>query len=469
MLHVVDYTIIAEWFPRLLGIIYFFAFGSIALQIQGLIGERGILPVGAFLNHIRATYPKNWYLVVPTVFWFNSSNLALRAVSVGGALLSLCLLAGLFPPLMLLLLFILYLSIVSAGQEFLSFGWEGFLLEITANAFLISLTTVPNVMAWISLNFLLFRFHIQAGAVKLQSRDPNWVNQSAIAYHYLSQPLPNAVAWFMHKLPLRFHQISCGIMFFCELVVPFGIFFGETIRLITFVGLFGLQFFIWATGNLSFLNHLTVIFCTILLNNSALEAIGMTAPIAQSAPQWLDISITVVASALLALQVVRFIHHFLPNQIFAKILRPFDSFHLVNRYGLFAVMTTKRYEIIIEGSDDGKEWKEYTFIYKPSELNHKPGRVSPYQPRLDWQAWFLPFSKFGSERWFTSFMGHLLQGTPDVVALLKSNPFSNKPPVYVRAQVYDYVFSTKEERAKTGNWWNRTFVGSYSPPITLKH
>ncbi len=468
MFQVESYTIIAEWFPRLLGLIYLFAFGALALQIEGLIGERGILPLGAFLNHLKSHYNSKAYWLAPMVFWWNSSNLALRAVTMLGVACSLLLLLGIIPPLMLLILYILYLSITSAGQEFLRFGWEGFLLEITVNAFLLSLTVVPNVMVWVSINFLLFRFHIQAGAVKLQSRDKTWRDNSAIWYHYLTQPLPNATAWYMQKLPQWFHKASCIIMFVCELGIPFGIFFGETVRLFTFVGLIGLQFFIWATGNLSFLNHLTAIFCTLLLNNSVLEAIGLTPPIYSATPFWLDTTLTIAASLLLALQIVRFYHHFFPNTLFAKILSPFDPFHIVNRYGLFAVMTTKRFEIVIEGSDDGKEWKEYLFYYKPSELDRRPRRVSPYQPRLDWQAWFLPFSKFGAERWFPSFLGHLLQGTPDVVQLLRVNPFPDKPPKFVRAQAYDYVFTTYEEKAQTGCWWKRTFAGSYSPPISLK-
>lgn len=468
MLHVESYTIIAEWFPRLLGIIYFFAFGALTLQIRGLIGENGILPLKNFLNNIKTNYPKQAYWMVPTVFWLDSSNRALLAVTILGTVLSVCLLAGIVPPLMLLLLYILYLSITSAGQEFLGFGWEGFLLEITINAFLLSLTTVPNAMVWVSINFLLFRFHIQAGAVKLQSRDPHWRNSSAIAYHYLTQPLPNTVAWYIQKMPEWFHRLSCLIMFACELGVPFGIFFDENIRLITFVALFGLQFFIWATGNLSFLNHLTAIFCLLLLNNTALETIGFTAPAVTTTPLSLDIFLTLCAAGLLALQIIRFAHHFFPTQQFAKLLHPFDPFHIANRYGLFAVMTVKRYEIIIEGSLDGTEWKEYLFRYKPSELTRRPRRISPYQPRLDWQAWFLPFSKFGSERWFTSFLGHLLKGTPDVVDLLRYNPFPVTPPKFVRAKAYDYVFSTAEEKKQTGRWWQRTYAGDYCPSISLK-
>lgn len=467
MFNVEDYTFIAEWFPRMLGAIYFFTFVAFAIQIRGLLGENGILPVAPFLNYIKRRYPNSMY-VVPTIFWWNSSNRALVAVCLIGTGLSIALLMGIAPPLMLILLYILYLSIVSAGQEFLGFGWEGFLLEITINACLLSLTVIPNIFVWLSLNFLLFRFHVQAGAVKLQSHDPNWRNLTAIAYHYQTQPLPNTIAWYFYRLPLWFHKICAGMMFFIELVVPFGIFFGEDVRLLAFMGLFGLQFFIWFTGNLSFLNHLTALFCFILINNQTFELLGAVPPALQVTPFWLEAALSICGAILLALQVARFYHHFLPIAFFAKIFRYIDPFHLINRYGIFAVMTTRRIEIIIEGSEDGVEWKEYTFWFKPSEVNKRPMRVSPYQPRLDWQVWFLPFSRFESERWFHEFLLHLLKGTKDVTGLLNENPFPNEPPKYVRALAYDYVFTTAAEKRGSGDWWVRTYVGPYSPTLSLK-
>ena len=273
MFTVEHYTIIAEWFPRLLGLIYFFAFGAFIFQIRGLIGSNGILPVAEYLSLLGTYYPKQKYKIAPSLFWLNSGNAALMTITIAGTLLSLMLVFGFLPPLMLFLLYFLYLSIVSTGQTFLSFGWEGYLLEITVNAFFLSLVSVPNIMVWLSINFLLFRFHFQAGTVKLQSRDASWANYTALTYHYLTQPLPNTVAWYMDKLPLWFQKFSCGFVFFTELIVPFGIFYSENVRLITFVLLLGLQFFIWVSGNYSFLNHLTAVFCTLLLNDSILTSL----------------------------------------------------------------------------------------------------------------------------------------------------------------------------------------------------
>jgi len=461
-----SYQFIISLFPRLLGLTFFFAIGAFLFQIRGLIGEEGILPAQAFLSYVTMRFGKKRFYYFPTVFWWSASDRALVGVIAAGTIVSVLLVLGICPPLMLALLFICHLSIVKVGQDFLGFGWEMFLLEITFNTFF--LTLAPNPFIWMSLNILLFRFHLQAGAVKLQSADASWRDLTALTYHYQTQPLPNTIAWYMHRLPLWFHKLSCLLMFVIELVVPFAIFGNETIRLAVFACFFGLQFFIWFTGNLSYLNHLTAIFSMILISDTFLKPLFGEAPPLPAPSLALNIVVSIVGITLLTLQVIQLYDHFFPNRIFYRILNWFSPFHIVNRYGIFAVMTTKRYEIVVEGSDDGVDWKEYTFRYKPSELDRRPRRVSPYQPRLDWQAWFLPFSGYDMEPWFQNFLFRLLQGSPNVVKLLRDNPFPKAPPQFIRAVAYDYVFSDYKTRRETGKWWERQFVGRYSPELTLR-
>jgi hypothetical protein len=463
------YSTINALFPRLLGIIYFFAIGAFIFQIKGLIGKNGILPISDFLRLIRTYYGNKCYLRIPSLFWLNSSDQALMGIIVVGTLLSICLILGFYPSLMLFLLYFLYLSIVSTGQDFLGFGWEGFLLEVTAHAFLLSLTPIPNLMAWISTNFLLFRFHFQAGAVKLQSQDKSWKERTALAYHYQTQPLPNTIAWFFHKLPLSFHKASALLMFIIELIVPVGIFLTHEIRATVFIAFTGLQLMIWLTGNFSYLNHLTAVFCTILLSNSFLAGMIHFSHSNHEISLTVTIIISILSTTLFILQIIRFWHHFSPTPFFGKILNQLAPFHLANRYGIFAVMTTERYEVVIEGSEDNQTWKEYTFQYKPSEITRRPHRISPYQPRIDWQAWFLPFTDFYTEKWFQNFLYHLLKGTPEVIQLLRDNPFPDNPPKYIRTLFYEYEFSTFEELKKKGWWWRRQLIGHYSPVMTLKN
>lgn len=464
-----DYLIASKVFLQLLGVIYFCAFGAFIFQIRGLIGENGILPVKNFLAFVKERTGKNRFYLVPSVFWIDCRDRSLVGVIVAGMILSLLLMFNVYPPVVIFLLYILYLSIVSVGQDFLGFGWEMFLLEITINAFFLSLTIVPNMMIWISLNLLLFRFHFQGGAVKLMSRDPNWWNLTALAYHYQTQPLPNTQAWYAHKLPLWFQKFSTAFMFIIELIVPFGIFVdNHEIRFLVFIFLVGLQAGIWFTGNFSYLNHLTVVLSVILVNDGLWGAF-FDRPAATQAPLLLNWGLYLMGGLLISLQLINLWNHLIKwNPIFAKIFNFLQPFHVINRYGIFAVMTTQRIEIVIEGSDDGESWKEYLFFYKPSEVDRRPRRISPYQPRIDWQIWFLPFSNYTSESWFQNFLYHLLVGTPEVLNLIRFNPFPHSPPKYVRALAYEYVYSDRESKKNLGHWWKRTFVSQYSPMMSLK-
>ena len=148
-------------------------------------------------------------------------------------------------------------------------------------------------------------------------------------------------------------------------------------------------------------------------------------------------------------------------------LSPMRSF---NNYGLFAVMTNPRMEIIVEGSNDGQTWLPYEFKYKPGDVMRRPGFVAPHQPRLDWQMWFAALGTYRdpSNRWFLYFCVRLLEGSPPVLGLMEKNPFPAKPPQYMRARLYEYHFTTLEARRKTGAWWRRDLKGEYLPTISLK-
>lgn len=463
-----SYSIAIHLFIRLLGGLYVIVYIPFLFQMRGLYGEDGIRPIASYLNIMRDRLGKWSYYYLPTVFWLNASDAMLLGLVWSGIILGALLALGVCPPLILLLLYIVHLSLSSAGQDFMSFGWESFLMEITFAAMIMTATTPFNVYGWVSLNFLLLRFHLQAGASKFLSRDKNWRNLTAIAYHYLTQPLPNTVAWYFHKFPLWVHKISTLLMHYIELVVPFFIFAPPLVRLVVFVHLFGLQFVIWLTGNLSYLNHLTVLLCLLLINNVYLAPLMGPFPTGEPSSFAWETLVSVVGVCFLALQIINMLTTVLPLKQFYMILSRVSPFHLSVPHGIFAVMTTKRYEIIIEGSDDGENWKEYGYYFKPGDLAWRPRRISPYQPRIDWQTWFLPFGRFATEWWFQQFLIKLLQGSKVVTKLLKHNPFGDKPPTFVRALIYDYEFTTFKEKKETGHWWKRKLVGFYAPSIRLR-
>jgi hypothetical protein len=143
-------------------------------------------------------------------------------------------------------------------------------------------------------------------------------------------------------------------------------------------------------------------------------------------------------------------------------------FQLVNSYGLFAVMTTSRVEIVVEGSNDGQNWQAYEFKYKPGDPAHRLPWAAPYQPRLDWQMWFAALGSYRSNPWFINFVTGLLDGSPQVLSLLAANPFPEHPPRYIRAMTYDYTFTSWAERRQTGAWWKREPLGTYLPPVGLR-
>jgi len=145
-----------------------------------------------------------------------------------------------------------------------------------------------------------------------------------------------------------------------------------------------------------------------------------------------------------------------------------EPFRTVNSYGLFAVMTTQRNEIVVEGSNDGVTWRPYEFKYKPGDVHRRPAFVAPMQPRLDWQMWFAALGSADQNPWLEAFCGRLLQGSPDVLALLAVNPFPEAPPKYIRAEFYNYQFTDAATRRATGAWWQRTRVGEYLPVVSLR-
>lgn len=464
-----SYSTAIGLFTRLLGVIYVFVYFPFLFQIKGLLGKDGIRPVSHFVKFVKKRLGKSCYYRLPSLFWINSSDMAQLLLIWSGIFLGFMLIFSPYQALVLFLLYLIHLSLTSVGQDFLSFGWETFLMEITVATFLTVATVPYSIFGWIALNFLLLRFHVQAGVSKIFSHDPNWRNLTAISYHYLTQPLPNTIAWYFHKFPMWFHKASTALMFFIEIVAPMAIFALPEIRLAVFLLLAGLQAFIWLTGNLSYLNHLTAILCLILINNKFFDPFFSYSieGFPPSSTLW-QIVIETLGFAYLVLQMINLWQTFFPNYLLNRILAAVQPFHISYPHGLFAVMTTKRYEIIIEGSNDAETWHEYEFFYKPGDLSWRPRRISPYQPRLDWQAWFLPFAHFQHQIWFQIFLTRLLQGTPQVVKLLKHNPFRHAPPKYIRVLMYDYVFTTVQEKAATGNWWKRELVGPYTSILQLQ-
>jgi len=474
---------LTQWlFLRLLAAIYIVAFVSLAVQVTGLLGEHGISPAHDFFGRVGTDLGWMRFWAAPSVFWWNSSDKVLAGATWMGVGLGAVLFIGRMERLVLVLLYVLYLSFSLAGQEFLSFQWDALLLEAGFLAIFFGHSRVAQkTVAWLY-RWLAFRLYFLSGFVKLASHDPNWRNLSALDFHYWTQPLPTIVAWYADKLPRAFQHASTFMVLAVELGAPFLIFMPRRIRFFSAGLLLGLQALIFITGNYTFFNLLSAAITIFLFDDQALRGLIWTP---RRVREWLladhhaepartgrvgRLAAAALTLLILPLGLVRIfenstVHVPEPLEAVARYSSPFQ---IVNSYGLFAVMTTERLEIAVEGSDDGQQWRAYEFPYKPGDVSRAPRWAAPYQPRLDWQMWFAALSDYRSNPWFVTFVERLLEGSPQVLALLEKNPFPDRPPRYIRAMTYDYRFTTWDERRQTGAWWHREPHGEYLPPVGFR-
>lgn len=459
--------VVAQWiFLKFLGLTYFIAFWSLFVQVKGLYGAQGILPLQEIFKGIKRGKRFQHFYYTPSIFWFNTSDRMLRLTALAGVIGAVLVLCGIAVPLVLLILCFLYLSYVSVCIYFLSFQWDILLIEVGFVGFIFSLQTPPLPIAVFLLWFILFRFMFSSGVVKFLLGSKEWRNLTAMDYHYETQPLPNRVAYYFHQLPKFFSRASTVAIFFLEMVLPFFIFTTPEIRFITFILMVSLQIIIMLTGNFAFFNLLTIALCFTLIDDSYFPwaknyfSSSLVAPHLST-----SFLVSMICVFMIVLNFFQVIELFRPLPYIDRILRIISPFFLVNRYGLFSYMTTYRHEIIVEGSEDGENWKVYEFKYKPGDVKIPPRQVAPHQPRLDWQMWFAALGQARQNPWFIRFIYCLLDGSPDVLKLLKNNPFPNEPPKYIRALLYDYHFTTLEMKRKTGDWWQRKYIGLYLPPV----
>jgi predicted DCC family thiol-disulfide oxidoreductase YuxK len=468
------------WFLRALGVIYLIAFVSFWVQADGLVGSNGILPLPRFLEAARAQLGENAWRTLPTLCWLNASNSFLHLICAAGLVLSALLIEGMVPILCLILLWLLYLSLTIAGQTFFNFQWDILLLETGFLAIFIAplrYWTRRGQPAPVSrpalflLQFLLFKLMFMSGVVKLSSGDASWWNLTALDYHYWTQPLPTLPAWWADKSPAWLKQASTVITLVIEIAIPFLIWFPRRLRLFCCGCLVLLQIMIGVTGNYAFFNLLTLALCLLLVDDVAWPRRGKLIAVTTTArrwPDWIAALVILVTMPLNALLIFGAIRPEAPwPKAVASLYEFIGPFRVVNGYGLFRVMTKERPEIIIQGSEDGINWRPYEFKWKPGPLDRRPGFVAPHQPRLDWQMWFAALGDPRQNPWFFSLAFRLLENSPDVIRLLAKNPFPEKPPHYLRAQIYRYRFATLAQHRETGAWWTRDDERVYLPIVSL--
>jgi hypothetical protein len=472
---------------RGLGAIYAVAFSILVFQGEGLIGSRGLLPAADYLKAVLATQESfgRSFFRLPTLFLFSASDTALMAASVLGLLLALVVTAGIVNAPILLALWALYLSFVHVGQIFYGYGWDILLCEAGILAVflapplrptLFSEASPPPLPIVILFRWLTFRLMFGAGMIKIRG-DECWRELTCLDYHYETQPNPSPLSYYFHSLPELLHRAGVLFNHFVELVAPFGVFGPRRVRLISgaLIGVF--QLLLIASGNLSFLNWLTLVIALAVFDDGVFARFagagwrerveGLTrTERAPSRARRVTVWAFVIVVALLSLNPV--VNLLSPRQ---RMNASFDPFKLVNTYGAFGSVGRERFEVVLEGTDAREldpetTFREYEFPCKPGAVDRRPCLVTPYHYRLDWQLWFAALGDFRSQPWILNLVYQLLRGEPSAKRFLAVDPFPDAPPRYIRARLYRYRFS--EER-DAGKYWERELVGEYLNPLSLDH
>ncbi|MGA7340480.1 MAG: lipase maturation factor family protein [Terracidiphilus sp.] len=523
--------LVPRWiFLRALALIYFSAFYSLLFQIKGLIGPQGILPAQRYLEAIAQSLGAARYWYAPSLFWFSASSTALMAVMWIGLAASIIALFNLWPRLSFFVCFVCFLSFIGASSVFSSYQSDGMLLEAGFIALFFAPRGVlpgwgasdpPSRMSLFLLQWEWFRIYFESGMVKLLSGDAEWRNFTAMDEYYQNGPLPTWIGWYVEHLPHRFHAASVAGTLALELGLVFMLFFPRRVRLVCFFIVTPWEIGVILTANYTFLNYLVLALGFLLLDDKFLlrlvprrftprepERAAMAEPReeqplsilavddagkapadaaaileprrpararpsfgARVAAQWrvFRLALAAVLLSWIAYDTTAemiglpFRHFPLPSAPIAAL----EPFRIANQYGLFAVMTRGRYEIEFQGSDDGTNWTAYPFRNKPQALNEAPRIYAPYQPRFDWNLWFASLGDWQQNEIVPLTEERLLVNSPSVLSLFKSDPFKEIPPRYVRAVLWQYWFTSADEKRRTGNWWRRELLGLYAPELTL--
>ncbi|XP_073504534.1 lipase maturation factor 1 [Phyllobates terribilis] len=494
---------------RAVAAIYFVAFLVAFHQNKQLIGDRGLLPCRQHLEnikqHCKGTIGMEAISHAPTVLWLldwstmdaHLDNIALLGLVVSAFIV----ITGCANMILMGALWVLYHSIVSVGQLWYSFGWESQLLETGFLGIFLcplwSLARVPDrtppsgIVIWAH-RWLIFRIMLGAGLIKIRG-DKCWTDLTCMSYHYETQPVPNPLAYFMHRNPVWFHQFETSVNHFIELVVPFFIFMGRRLCIINGGLQILFQVLLILSGNLSFLNWLTIVPSIACFDDASLRflfsakdgsAKHQVSKIQSqtSAGEWptrsygsyirqvLHISLGILIAYLSVPVVLNLVNS---RQVMNA---SFNPLRIVNTYGAFGSVTKERTEVIIQGTssldpnDPKAVWEEYEFNCKPGNLTRRPCVISPYHYRLDWLMWFAAFQTYEQNEWVIHLAGKLLANDPTATSLLAFNPFQEKgPPRWIRGEHFRYKFTRIwGTHASEGKWWIRKRIAPYFPPVNLQ-
>jgi hypothetical protein len=467
---------------RLLGLVYLVAFLVFCMQGLPLIGSDGLLPAADYLQRVAAHAGSRLegFRLLPSVFWLDVSDRALMSAGWCGVALSLLVAFGFANAIVMAILWALYLSIVHVGQLWYGYGWETQLCETGFLAmFLCPLLDgrpfprrpPPTVIIWL-LRWLTFRIMLGAGLIKLRG-DPCWRDLTCLEFHYQTQPIPSPLSRWFHFAPVWVHEAGVLFNHLAELVAPWFVFWPRLARHVAGTVLVAFQVTLILSGNLSFLNWLTIVPVLACFDDGLLRhvlprrlVVRAQRAAADAVPsRGMQLAALLYAAVVVVLSVAPVENLMSSHQAMNT---SFDPLELVNTYGAFGSVGRVRNEIVFEGTRDevvGPDtvWEEYEFPCKPGDPMRRPCLITPYHYRLDWQIWFAAMASPAQYPWTVHFAWKLLHADPGVRELLARDPFGDSPPHWVRALLYRYEFAPPDDPG--GAWWRRTVVGEWLPPL----
>lgn len=469
---------------RLLGLIYAVAFLVAINQNLSLIGSNGLTPLEPYLKQVGTALGSNsaGFMRLPSLFWFWHSDTALLTVAWVGLLLSLIVVSGYANAVLLFVLWALYMSFVHVGQDWYGYGWEFQLNETGFLAiFLCPLLEMrpfpskpPPFPIIILFRWLCFRSMLGAGLIKLRG-DEIWRNATALYYHFETQPIPGPLSRWFHFLPHGILKLGVWFNWLAEVVAPLFVFWPRIARLVAGAVIVLFQFNIILSGNLSFLNWLTIVPALACFDDQFWSKILPKAIVrkAQVAGENAQVSKSMIrvawyVTAIIAIFSIQPVFNMLsPNQVMNTSYDPLD---LVNTYGAFGTVGKERLNVVFEGtagedSSDKAVWKPYLYKGLPVLLNRRPPQIAPYQLRLDWQMWFASMYSPEEYPWTRTLVAKLLRNDPGAVQLFASNPFPATPPRYIRAILYRYSFAVPGN--PQGLYWKRERLGAWLPALSI--
>jgi Lipase maturation factor len=462
---------------RLLGIVYLFAFLGIAMQGHALLGSHGLTPIATYLDRLREVGQGFWD--APSVFWWGASDGAIAGWAWLGVALSAAVVLGYANLPSLLVMWLLYGSFERVGQQWFGFGWEIQLLETGILAACLAQPLDPRplgarspaVVAIVLLRWLAFRIMLGAGLIKLRG-SPCWIELTCLDAHFETQPIPNPLSALFHGLPHAVHAIGVACNHVAELVAPWFVFGPRKLRLIAGCVMIGFQVVLIASGNLAFLNWLTLIPLLACFDDDAIRRVlparldaWVTARLGTREPGRGHKIYVAIFAAIVAIKSCDVVANLASEH--QAMNRSYDRLSLVNTYGAFGSIDFVRHELIIEGTLDEDPahatWRAYELPCKPGDLDRRPCVLGPYHRRLDWLIWFAAMADEPADAWILHLVWKLLDNDRGIRELLGVDPFDGAAPRWVRIRRFVYHL----EPMSSPHWWSRDHEQLWLPPVDL--